>query len=83
MDDAGVDERGLAEVQDHAVPTLERMVSLIAEAWRVRQIELSLEADGDDLVGLGDNANDSRTLDRKSTRLNSSHATLSRMPSSA
>ena len=34
-------------------------------------------------VTLGDNPYKSRDLDRKSTRLNSSHSSVSRMPSSA
>jgi len=59
VDDARVDERGLAQVEDQSVSSLERTVSLVAEAWRVRQIEFSLEADGDDLVRLRDNTNDS------------------------
>jgi hypothetical protein len=41
---------------------LSSAVNLLAERWRVREVEISLEADGDDLVGLGDDANDSITM---------------------
>ncbi|HEU5490419.1 MAG TPA: hypothetical protein VFU84_06465 [Gaiellaceae bacterium] len=58
-DDTGVDERRLTQVEDQVVPTLECAVNLVAERWRVRQIELSLETDCDDLVRLGDNADGS------------------------
>jgi hypothetical protein len=62
VDDTGIDERCLTQVEDEVRPRLEGAVNLITEGWRVREVELSLQADGDDLVGLGDNANDSVTL---------------------
>ena len=62
VDDARVDERGLTQVEDQSVSMFGRTVSRIAEAWRVRQIELSLETDGDDLVRLGDHTDDSSPM---------------------
>jgi hypothetical protein len=62
MDHAGIDECCVAEVEDQIAPTFENTVDVLAEIWRVDEIEVSLETQSDDLVGLLDHANDSFTV---------------------
>lgn len=52
LDNAGVDEGGLAQIQDQVIPTLERTVDRSVERRRVCAVEVSFEADGDDVFRL-------------------------------
>ena len=61
-DDAGVDECGLAEIDDEILPGLERAVDVLTKYRGVPEVKLPFEADGDDLAGLGDDANGSITM---------------------
>ena len=62
MDDAGVDKRDLAQVQNQVLSIFEKAINLIAEVLRVRHVKLSLEAKGDDLIRFGSTANGSNTV---------------------
>ena len=62
MDDTRIDERGLTEVENQAVPIFQSAPDLLAKCGGAAEVEVSLKADGDDLVGLGDNVNESGTL---------------------
>lgn len=62
MDDTGVDEGRVAQVKDHVLPIGECAINLIAKGGDVRDVELTLQANGHDLIPLGDDANGSRLM---------------------
>lgn len=62
VDDAGVDEAGLADVQDQVVATVEREFDLGVEGWCVREVKVAFEAESDNLGRLGDNPNRSKGI---------------------
>lgn len=59
LDDGGVDEGRLGEVDDQSGPAIERAGDAIGEGRGVREIKLPLQADRDDSVRLGVDVNDS------------------------
>src|SRR3546814_5937747 len=64
---------------DYGLVTLTEMVD--NAAILARSVDIPIISDED--TGYGNELNVTRTVDRKSTRLNSSHKCASRMPSSA
>jgi hypothetical protein len=62
VNDAGVDEAGLAEVKDQVVSTIEREVDLGVEGRRIREVKVAFEAESDNLGRLGYNPNRSKGM---------------------